>query len=277
MGNANLTLVPTIPVAAIVSQARERWIEGAQQVGKLLVAKSYYFGGVEGNSEYWWLRITPDGDRADITEPTACDITKAVPSTDAPPGPGDADPRVHRLTEADLGCCVKVVCRPRRGDGETVSGVGGRRVRSACGVVSQSAYRPWLVLPCGLQGYPTTSRPTRAIKPGDPADVAAAAAATADAAAPEAEAGADASTADADTAGASAEDGGDSAVQGKEAGEAAAVTSGTDAGAGSDSTAPAPAPAAASASADAVASDAPSDGAASADNAGASDDAGASA
>ena len=135
VGNANLTLMPTIPVAAIVSQARELWIEGEQQVGKLLVAKSYYFGGVEGNSEYWWLRITPDGDRADITEPTACDITKAVPSTDAPPGPGDADPRVHRLTEADLGCCVKVVCRPRRGDGETVSGVGGRRVRSACGVV----------------------------------------------------------------------------------------------------------------------------------------------
>ena len=102
------------------AQVRELWIEGDAQVGGLLVAKSYYFGGVQGDSEFWWMRIDSEGERTDITEPTMCDVTKPLPDPNSPAGDADVDPRVHRVTEADLGCCIKVVCRPRRADGETV-------------------------------------------------------------------------------------------------------------------------------------------------------------
>jgi len=80
----------------------------------------FYFVREQGESEFWWMRITPDGDRLDITPPTKCDTSLPLPSADSPPGESDADPRVHRLVADDLGCCIKVVCRPFRNDGEGV-------------------------------------------------------------------------------------------------------------------------------------------------------------
>lgn len=71
---------------------------------------------------YWWIAITPDGDRIDLCDPTPCDPSKPLPEpTDAAGGDADADPRVWRLTEKESGCVIKVKCRPQRADGETVS------------------------------------------------------------------------------------------------------------------------------------------------------------
>lgn len=166
---------------------RELWIEGDAQVGGLLVAKSYYFGGVQGDSEFWWMRIDSEGERTDITEPTMCDVTKPLPDPNSPAGDADVDPRVHRVTEADLGCCIKVVCRPRRADGETVrvsvrTCAVGRM--GGCVFATRS-------LSYSMQGYPTTSRPTRAVKPAPEGSTPAPAAAPA-AAAPAAAAGGEA-------------------------------------------------------------------------------------
>ena len=38
---------PHVHALFVWAQVRELWIEGEHQVGSLLVAKSYYFGGIE--------------------------------------------------------------------------------------------------------------------------------------------------------------------------------------------------------------------------------------
>jgi len=39
------------------------------QVGTLAVAEISYIGGFEGPTEYWWMRISPEGKRTQVTEP----------------------------------------------------------------------------------------------------------------------------------------------------------------------------------------------------------------
>lgn len=88
-----------------------------------------YIGGKQGPSEYWWFKIK-GGKRIQVNEPTAVD-----PSTDiatalhsytssheaaviaAAEAQPSSDPRVLRLTCDDVGCVLKVKCRPIRDDG----------------------------------------------------------------------------------------------------------------------------------------------------------------
>jgi hypothetical protein len=87
-------------------------ISGDAVVGGYAQAQTQYIGGSEGRSEFWWLRISPDGKRSQVTEP------RAVPEAgSAAHGDPAADPRFYRLTAADVGCTLKAKCRPTRTDG----------------------------------------------------------------------------------------------------------------------------------------------------------------
>mmetsp|Transcript_1140 Transcript_1140/g.1887 ORF Transcript_1140/g.1887 Transcript_1140/m.1887 type:complete len:517 (+) Transcript_1140:1427-2977(+) len=68
------------------------------------VARTSYIGGEEGESEFWWFRISADGRRLQLTEPAAAKD-------------GSADPRCYLITEEDVGCTLKAKCRPVRQDG----------------------------------------------------------------------------------------------------------------------------------------------------------------
>ena len=46
-------------------------ISGEMKIGSYAKAETTYIGGVEGASEYWWMRITADGKRTQVTEPKA--------------------------------------------------------------------------------------------------------------------------------------------------------------------------------------------------------------
>ncbi len=108
-------------------------------VGQDVVACCTYVGGNEGNSEYWWLKVGKDGQREVLTDPmpvskkhreildtnlhdipsitrnsrTSIKIQKPkFNSTEYLPG----DPRVYRIKQADIGCTLKVKCRPIRED-----------------------------------------------------------------------------------------------------------------------------------------------------------------
>lgn len=104
-------------------------IAGDLYVGGYAKAEGRYIGGVEGPSEYWWLKVSADGKRSQITEP------KAIPwiGAQAIHNP-DNDPRYYKLTPGkkvilfcltdllhcnfadDIGCTLKSKCRPIRTD-----------------------------------------------------------------------------------------------------------------------------------------------------------------
>ena len=44
-------------------------ISGNCKIGTWAVAEAKYIGGHEGPSEYWWIRVTTDGKRQQITQP----------------------------------------------------------------------------------------------------------------------------------------------------------------------------------------------------------------
>lgn len=83
------------------------------QVGTKAIAQSTYIGGYEGASEFWWLKVSPDGKRTQITEPmkapvgpdghilTLESVSDAL-STDATGNdtmsPSISDPRIYVLT-----------------------------------------------------------------------------------------------------------------------------------------------------------------------------------
>ena len=107
-------------------------------VGQEVVACCTYVGGLEGNSEYWWIKVDKNGQREVLTDPlpvtnkhrailntnlhdistitrnsrTSIKIQKPKFSSKYLPG----DPRVYRVKEADIGCTLKVKCRPIRDD-----------------------------------------------------------------------------------------------------------------------------------------------------------------
>lgn len=65
-------------------------IEGDETEGGTARAVGDYIGGYEGQSEYWWMRITATGQRSQISEPTALPMgCKAGDSN---------DPRCHKIT-----------------------------------------------------------------------------------------------------------------------------------------------------------------------------------
>jgi hypothetical protein len=77
------------------------------KVGESVFAQSEYTGGQEGASEYWWFQIK-NGKRVQLNEPTPYDpsMTSSI-----------VDPRVHVITDDDIGSVLKVKCRPVRIDG----------------------------------------------------------------------------------------------------------------------------------------------------------------
>jgi hypothetical protein len=87
-------------------------VTGNLTIGHTARAETHYIGGTEGKSEFWWMRISSDGKRTQVTEPKA---------TPAPGTKGYLDPavdaRLYTITEADVGCTLKAKCRPiRSGD-----------------------------------------------------------------------------------------------------------------------------------------------------------------
>lgn len=118
------------PILAGPPRLLEVSIIGDFTEGNPVVATPSYIGGIEGASEYWWLRINK-GKRENVSEPKEIDpndgsyntIIRAIENkgtVDASwlKSPGVAiDPRVHILTPDDIGCELKVKCRPIRSDG----------------------------------------------------------------------------------------------------------------------------------------------------------------
>lgn len=103
-------------------------IKGDSKVGGYAKADAKYIGGFEGPSEYWWIRVTKDGKRQQITEP------KPISNN------SKQDPRQYKIvagtefsslmcstfssffpfvfvTTDDVGCTLKAKCRPIRSDG----------------------------------------------------------------------------------------------------------------------------------------------------------------
>ena len=89
---------PTPPVEAAPPKTILT-IEGDAVVGSVLRAKSAYWGGIEGASEFWWVRVR-GGKRENATERAT-----------------GADAAQFALGPDDAGCRFKVKCIPRRADG----------------------------------------------------------------------------------------------------------------------------------------------------------------
>lgn len=113
-------------------------IQGDLVPGKFLMADSDYTGGLQGASEFWWMRISK-GERKILGEPVPLtgahmdcsrdalrDKITIVENKKEGCSPEeiqhaseflDYDPRVYKLTQNDVGCIFKVKCRPTRSDG----------------------------------------------------------------------------------------------------------------------------------------------------------------
>lgn len=96
-------------------------IVGSCVKGGRVFAESKYIGGTEGPSEYWWFRIKA-GKRIQIGEPkvasdsvTLDDIKTSLSGIEE--NGCLCDPRVLQLSDEDVGCVLKVKCRPVRIDG----------------------------------------------------------------------------------------------------------------------------------------------------------------
>jgi hypothetical protein len=123
----NLVKHPVGPVLPGPPRLLEIRIIGETKVGKRLIASTQYIGGYEGASEYWWIRIK-DGERQQITEPHAINIEHLFYEETALLS---SDPRVHIITNEDIGCSFKVKCRPVRSDGykgEIVTSLSSKEV-----------------------------------------------------------------------------------------------------------------------------------------------------
>lgn len=98
-------------------------IQGHFVVGNYVVATTDYIGGTEGPSQYWWMRVK-NGRREQLSEPVEISATKEQ-YIEASSGilsnstfaPSFTDSRFYYLTEKDVGCELKVKCRPCRSDG----------------------------------------------------------------------------------------------------------------------------------------------------------------
>ena len=123
----NIVKHPVGPVLPGPPRLLEIRIIGETKVGKRLVVSTQYIGGYEGASEYWWIRIK-DGERQQITEPHAINIEHLFYEESALLS---SDPRVHIITNEDIGCSFKVKCRPVRSDGykgEIVTSLSSKEV-----------------------------------------------------------------------------------------------------------------------------------------------------
>lgn len=124
------------PVLPGPPRVLEFTVGGDLRVGAYAKANVTYIGGTEGRSEYWWMRITGDGKRTQITEPKAT----PDPSNNRAFGDSKEDSRFYLVKPGtsylflhyaylmlimiltvsdveDLGCTLKAKCRPIRVDG----------------------------------------------------------------------------------------------------------------------------------------------------------------
>jgi hypothetical protein len=92
-------------------------VEGPLCVGGRAVALASYVGGLEGGSEYWWMKVK-DGQRESLTDPKALTSAhvKMLQKSDLVNLRSD-DPRVFQIRPEDVGWTFKVKCRPIRSDG----------------------------------------------------------------------------------------------------------------------------------------------------------------
>ena len=128
------TLGPVLPAPPRFLSIK---ISGSFEPEKYLMAEYKYTGGLEGASEFWWMRISR-GERQVLGEPTPLkgehldcnsdDLAKKIKIVE---NKGDfsaeevqdaknflhGDPRVYKLSQGDVGCLFKVKCRPVRNDG----------------------------------------------------------------------------------------------------------------------------------------------------------------
>lgn len=121
------------PVLAGPARLLELNIGGGCTVGDVAIAIPKYIGGVEGLSQYWWMRISPSGKREQVSEPMniipndpfVLQAMNAVSRGTQTQSISDhlrgsnvlIDPRLYIITEKDLNCELKVKCRPFRSDG----------------------------------------------------------------------------------------------------------------------------------------------------------------
>ena len=135
---ANTSLGPVLPGPP---RLLDLTIEGEARAGSRVHAVARYIGGTEGPSEYWWFRIN-GGKRQQLSQPSPIRTNGEVPphevhlsSVGGDVSEGGAcdrdnsaagmaggvlsegDPRVLVLGEDDVGCTLKVKCRPIRADG----------------------------------------------------------------------------------------------------------------------------------------------------------------
>ena len=101
------------PIEPAPPRAVNLRINGECLEGNRLRAEYTYCGGQEGATEIWWMRVR-NGKREVVTEPRP--IAGGVPFTNTAMML-DVDPRNYWLTGADVGCVLKVKCRPIRSDG----------------------------------------------------------------------------------------------------------------------------------------------------------------
>ena len=87
----------------------------------MAVAEVSYIGGYEGATEYWWMRISPEGRRSQVTEPLR------IPTPAAPPLVLSATPVVGSSTGAAGG-----------GEGDTSSS-SSAAAASAAGTASNDS------------------------------------------------------------------------------------------------------------------------------------------
>ena len=101
---------PVEPAPPRVSELR---IEGEFREDKMIRAVYQYFGGLEGETEVWWMRVK-NGVREDVTKP------RPVPSTATRRSSrisDEEDPRNYCIKAADVGCILKVKVQAMRSDG----------------------------------------------------------------------------------------------------------------------------------------------------------------
>ena len=107
------------PMEAAPPKAIALNIIGECRCDSILRASLSYWGGTQGHSEYWWIRIR-NGRRENICDPTPVP-DPAIPLLDIV-DPLDfeklqGDPRYLVLGQDDVGCTFKAKCRPIRNDG----------------------------------------------------------------------------------------------------------------------------------------------------------------
>mmetsp|Transcript_93692 Transcript_93692/g.268130 ORF Transcript_93692/g.268130 Transcript_93692/m.268130 type:complete len:187 (-) Transcript_93692:96-656(-) len=132
------------PIEAAPPSIRNLRIEGECVRGGALVATYTYIGGREGATECWWLRIR-DGTRQTLSKPKPISFSGTTTA---------GDPRRHILSDADVGCTLKVKLRPVRSD----FAQGEVATSKASGVVLEVSGPP-LPTPPSLGTSPTTPAP----------------------------------------------------------------------------------------------------------------------